>query len=142
MEDVNQSWPSPTYPEGWYPLPDGSQERYWDGIAWTKAYRPRVSTPGQPQAFGSGAYGAQATYHGQAIASMVLGICSLVLWYGGIVTGVLGLIFGAVSLKHCQPRGPKRGRGMAIAGIVCSILALIGWVLILIIVAGASNDGY
>jgi len=76
--------------------------------------------------------GVQAPTHGPAVASMVLGIVSLVIWYLGIVTGVIGLVLGASSLKHCQPNGPKKGRGMAIAGITCSIIALSIWLIVLI----------
>lgn len=27
-------------PEGWYPTPDGEQERYWSGLEWTDEHRP------------------------------------------------------------------------------------------------------
>jgi hypothetical protein len=121
---------SVTYPAGWYSLPDKSQERYWDGEAWTQAFRPILS--------GGGSI---APVHGPAIAAMVLGIISLVIWYGGIATGIIGLVFGATSLKHCQPKGAKRGRGMAIAGIVCSIIALVIWVLLLVIIVVISSEG-
>jgi hypothetical protein len=70
---------------------------------------------------------------------MVLGIISLVLWYLGIVTGIIGLILGASSLKHCQPNGPKKGRGMAVAGITCSIIALSLWLIVLIAVGAAAS---
>lgn len=26
--------------EGWYPTPDGKQERYWNGLEWTEEHRP------------------------------------------------------------------------------------------------------
>lgn len=129
---------SPQYPAGWHAIPNSNQERYWDGTQWTDAYRPiatSVSVPvvGVVQA-------STAPNHGPAIASMVLGICSLVIWYAGIVTGIIGLVLGAVSLKHCQPRGPKRGRGMAIAGITCSIIALALWLIVIIVVANAASS--
>lgn len=28
--------------EGWYPLPDGTRDRFFDGKAWTDKYRDRV----------------------------------------------------------------------------------------------------
>jgi hypothetical protein len=68
---------------------------------------------------------------------MVLGIVSLVIWYIGIATGIVGLCLGVTSLKHCEPRGSKRGRGFAITGIVCSIVALSLWLVVLIAI-GAS----
>ena len=71
---------------------------------------------------------------------MVLGIVSLVIWYVGIVTGIIGLCLGASSLKHCQPRGPKRGRGFAITGIVCSIVALALWLIVLIAIGALAGS--
>lgn len=72
---------------------------------------------------------------GFGITSMVLGIIALVtsccLYYVSIPCAVLGVIFAAVSL-----RGHKDGKGMAIAGLVCSIVSLIP--AIIVIVGGAS----
>lgn len=58
---------------------------------------------------------------GFAIASLVLGILSLVLccFYGGFL-GILGLIFGIVSLAKKESK-----MGMAIAGIITSSFGLI-----------------
>lgn len=68
---------------------------------------------------------------GLAIASMVLGICSIVfccLGYIAIVIAIVGLILGIVSLK-----GQRAGRGMAIAGIITSAIGLILLVVLLIV---------
>ena len=67
---------------------------------------------------------------GLAIASMVLGIVALVLscclYYVSIPCGILSIIFAAVSI-----RGNKAGKGMAIAGLVCSIISLIPAVIVM-----------
>ena len=72
---------------------------------------------------------------GLAIASMVLGIvsliCSCCIPYLPVLLALLGVILGGVSLG-----GHYEGKGMAIAGLVCSIIALIPS--IVVIVAGAS----
>lgn len=72
---------------------------------------------------------------GIGIASMVFGIVSLVLGccfpYISIPCAVIGVILAAVSLG-----GHKDGRGMAIAGLVCSIISLIPAVIV--IIGGAS----
>lgn len=61
---------------------------------------------------------------GLAVASMVLGICSIVLsccfYYVSIPCAIIGVILGAVSLK-----GNKGGKGMAIAGLVTSIISIV-----------------
>lgn len=94
-------------------------------------------------------YGNQYAYTGEngkkgagfGIASMVLGIVALVcgccLWYISLPCALVGLALGAVSLK-----GNRDGRGMAIAGVVCSIISLVPTIIIIItgtsLMAGAS----
>lgn len=72
---------------------------------------------------------------GLAVASMVCGIVGLVLSccipYLPIVLGIVGLVLGVVSLRK-----QAGGKGMAIAGVVCSIITLVPAVVM--IVAGAS----
>ena len=73
---------------------------------------------------------------GLAIASLILGvfsICTVWIPIVGLIAWVLaplGLILGLVALK--RPVGP--GRGVAIAGVVCSAIGLlgcIGWIVII-----------
>lgn len=69
---------------------------------------------------------------GLAIASLVLGIVSLVffcLWYISIPCAVLGIIFGTMSKT-------SSGAGMAKAGLICSIIAIAIAILALTILAG------
>lgn len=64
---------------------------------------------------------------GQAVASMVCGILSLVLsWLpiGGLVLAILGTAFGGLVLKKVG-RGQAGGKGMAIAGLVCGIVGIV-----------------
>lgn len=72
---------------------------------------------------------------GLGIASMVLGIVSLVLccfvpWVP-LILGLVGLILGGVAIAKKMP-----GKGMAIAGLVCSIITVVLYVITMI--AGAS----
>ncbi len=73
-----------------------------------------------------------------AIAALVLGILALALSFtvvGGIVLGILALVFGLVAARRAK-RGDGGGRGMATAGW---ILGLIGIVLaVVLIVVGVS----
>ena len=70
---------------------------------------------------------------GMAIAAMVLGIVSVVLscCYGvGIIAAIIGLILGIIGLKN-----NTAGRGMALAGVILSgvaILITLLWVLIFV----------
>lgn len=75
----------------------------------------------------------QTTYYynnasnGTAVAAMILGILSLVVfWIPFIpfVFGVLGLVFGIKGLNAADLNQGK-GRGMGIAGIVCGSIGMI-----------------
>lgn len=71
--------------------------------------------------------------NGKSIATLVLGICSLVIPYVGFLPGIIGIILGAMSLKEIKQSGDQ-GRGLAIGGLVCSIIGTILWGIILIII--------
>lgn len=120
QEQINQPVPQPFYPAGGFP----SQGRPPVPPA---AYPPPV-TPPPPQSYYQPVY--QQPYspvpqqndrRGMAIAAMVLGIISVVmvcLWYVAIPCGILGIVFGCVSLK-------SSGHGMALAGIICGSAGLV-----------------
>lgn len=76
---------------------------------------------------------------GVSIASMVLGIFSLTfgccITYVGIATAIAGIITGIISLKDKKP-----GKGMAIAGIIMSSIALVFLVAAIIFVL--TSDTY
>jgi apolipoprotein N-acyltransferase len=57
------------------------------------------------------------------VASLVAGI-SFVLFPLALVGGLVGLIIGIVALSGGKARGATN-RGQAIAGLICSVLALI-----------------
>lgn len=88
---------------------------------------PQGGTPFQGQESGNQAKGGS----GMAVASMVLGILSLVLSccvpIVPFVMAVLSVILGGVSLK-----GRRNGKGMAVAGLVCSIISLIPAIFMLV----------
>lgn len=82
---------------------------------------------------------AQQESKGLAIASMVLGIVSLVvgccLSFLGIPTAIAGLVTGIISLVK-----KKGGKGFAIAGVIMSAIAIVFIVIILIVTL--SSDTY
>ncbi|SDB07448.1 DUF4190 domain-containing protein [Eubacterium oxidoreducens] len=71
--------------------------------------------------------------NGFAVASLVLGIISLVIFCVGfnIILAILAIVFGAVALHKCNKKG------MAIAGIVTGIVS-IALFLVVCLVIGAS----
>ena len=75
---------------------------------------------------------------GLSIASMVLGIVSLVmlcLWYVSIPCAILAIIFAIIGRK-------KGGKGMATAGLVLGIIALVIDVVIVVGLIGLAGEIY
>ncbi len=69
---------------------------------------------------------------GMAIASLICGIVSLICF--AIITGSLGIIFGAIAKnKGCKS-------GMATAGIICGIIGVAFWLLYMIFFNSIMND--
>ena len=68
---------------------------------------------------------------GLAIASMVLGIVSIVLTclFIGILPGIVGLILGIISIAKDKP-----GKGMAVAGIVTSAIGIVLFFLVFAVI--------
>lgn len=82
-----------------------------------------------PPYYGNSNYGFQQTKqaNGMAIASLVLGIVSIVIsciWGFGIITGILAIIFGIISKSRTET-GPSQLSGAAIAGIICGAVGIV-----------------
>ncbi len=82
--------------------------------------------------------------NGKAIAALVLGILSIVLCWLLIFDAVfviLGLIFGLIALGESRS-GRTGGRGLAVAGLVCTIVgALLATLLTVLIFRAADRCG-
>ncbi|HOV40538.1 MAG TPA: DUF4190 domain-containing protein [Oscillospiraceae bacterium] len=78
---------------------------------------------------------------GLSIASMVLGILSILFFcipYISIPLAIVGLILGIISLVKKQG-----GKGMAIAGVICSAIGfVIGIIIIIMAIAAVSSGMY
>ena len=62
---------------------------------------------------------------GMAIASMVLSLVGIIPCFWALqIPGLLGVIFGFVGLKQTKDNA-RKGRGMAIAGLVIGIILVI-----------------
>jgi hypothetical protein len=96
--------------------------------------------PSCGQTVGPTTYGAPPQQSGKAIASLVLGICSIPVCfcYGvpSIIAGVIGLIFGTLASREIAGGGfTESSRGMATAGKICSwvgILFGVGYIIFFI----------
>lgn len=77
--------------------------------------------------------------NGKAVASLILGILSIVtiIFVGlGIILGIIGLILGIIGLREIK-RFKQEGRKMAITGIICSSLGIILPIILTVISAMA-----
>jgi len=89
--------------------------------------------PPEPQRTSSG-------NDGFGITSMVLGILGLIfVWVPGfdVVTAVLAVIFGAVSIRSANRTG--RAKGMAIAGLTLGIISLAGAIIVIVYIAALAG---
>ena len=84
-----------------------------------------------------------------AVAGLVLGIVAIVLSFipcvnlFGFLPAVLGLIFSIIGLSKAKKTG--EGKGMSVAGLICSILALVWipiYVFIFLAAAGGAVGGF
>jgi hypothetical protein len=84
--------------------------------------------------------------NGLAVAALVVGIVGLVLFWtvwGGVILGILGLVFGAVGLNKSNRGAPNKG--MAVAGLTLGGIALVGSILFavaLVSVVGNSEEKF
>jgi hypothetical protein len=63
--------------------------------------------------------------HVLSILSLIAGILSFVAYFGAIPLGILAVVFGFIALKRINANPETyRGRGIAIAGIICGFVAL------------------
>ncbi|EES71639.1 hypothetical protein POTG_03748 [Paenibacillus sp. oral taxon 786 str. D14] len=74
--------------------------------------------------------------NGKSIASLVLGILSIVIPYVGFILGIVAIVFASLSFKEIKRKG-EQGKGLSIAGLVCGIIgtALYGIIIVIAIIA-------
>ncbi|WP_433946544.1 DUF4190 domain-containing protein [Paenibacillus sp. SN-8-1] len=72
----------------------------------------------------------------KSIVALVLGICSISVPYLGFVIGIVAIVFACLSFREIRRSGEK-GRGLAVAGLVCGIVgtALYAIVILLVILS-------
>lgn len=73
---------------------------------------------------------APAKTNGKSIATLILGILSIIVPYIGFILGIIAIIFASISLKEIKNKN-EQGRGLAIAGLVCGIVGTVLYGIIL-----------
>ena len=71
----------------------------------------------------------------KSIIALILGIASISIPYIGFFIGIAGIILSAMALKEI-PRKQEDGRGLAIGGLVTSIIGTLLYGILLIFVVG------
>ena len=94
---------------------------------------PPPAAPPPPPGFDYGA-GAPATTDGKATGALVCGIVGLLLC--GVVLGPVAIYLGTKAKKEIRSSdGRLKGEGLATAGIVMGVIAVIGFVISIIVFA-------
>ena len=95
-----------------------------------------ASAPPPPPGYGYGGYGSQPVGNNKkAIWALVLGIVGLLCC--GFFTGIPAVILANMAKKEIPARG-ESGSGLATAGLVLSIIAIV-WGVISVILAATGN---
>ncbi len=144
-------------------MSDSQQDPSWWKASDGKWYPPQSATPpppsasppsippppqaqpfAAPQPFTASGGGGLPSVNGLAVASMVLGIVSLVFcwcWPVGGTCAIVGLPLGGVALSKIKNGdADPRPRGMAIAGLVMCIISIALILIIVVALAGAESS--
>ena len=104
--------------QAYVPGATGPQDPFGPGDPFTQQGPPGPpGAPGRPG--GPGEQAGTGKTDGFAIASLLLGLAGIT-----IIGAVLGIVFGIMALRRIGRTG-RRGRGMAIAGLVFSVIWLL-----------------
>ena len=94
-----------------------------EALVATKAPKAPAAAPAKRAAAGE-------KTSGIAIAALVMGIAAFVV-FGPLA--VLAIIFGAIGISQANKDPSLKGKGMAVAGLVLGIIAVAGWVIVMIV---------
>ena len=73
----------------------------------------------------------QKKFSGKAIASFVVSLVGIFI--AAIVCGIIGLVLSRVATQDINTKGNLKGKGLAVAGMVISIIDIAAWVVYLLI---------
>lgn len=127
--ESSQTPPPPHQPPPPYPYPAGP----YPGVGYP---------PPPPQPYAGWTPPPTGPKNGLGIASLVIAIVGLVLvWsvFGGVILGTVAIVIGFVAHGRVR-RGEANNGGVAIAGIVLGVLALVGGLAFIAIWVGVFNQ--
>lgn len=142
-EAAQEAPKEPVFPDPVYQDPVKEQQKTSDPIFADPA-KQAAEADTQKQAYTSDAFQTSQTTNvgggqtgkpnggesaGFAIASLVLGIISVVIFCASIniVTAILAIVFGAIHMV----RGYQERRGMAVAGLILGIVSIVLYIIVL-----------
>jgi hypothetical protein len=121
---------------------------YDPSISQTPPPAPQGYAPQAPQGYAAPApqpYGypaaPQAPGNGLGVAGFVTGLVGLVLcwvpWFG-MILGLVGVVLGGIGISQGKKKGAPTG--LAIAGLVCGVLAVLVWLVLLAVVFSVASS--
>lgn len=71
---------------------------------------------------------------GMALAGFIMGAVGLFVF--GFILGTLAVVFGIAAMKRIKKESPtKQGYGLAVAALVIGIVAVVGWAVVVVLLA-------
>lgn len=128
-------------PDGWMPpasgsdwrAPPGREDERYSGFAPPAPRWPAPSPPAAGDRYGA----APAPLNGKAIASVVLGVCGLVVL--PLLASVAAIVLGALARGEIVRRGASRGAGLAQAGIILGGAGIVLWIVLVLALGTGSR---
>jgi hypothetical protein len=85
---------------------------------------PQAAPPLPPQ---PPVYSSTGGTNGNAVTGLIFGILACTCPCGSFFTGAIGIVFSCIALSQLSHSTTEKGKGLAIAGLVLSIIGLMFW---------------
>jgi hypothetical protein len=83
------------------------------------------ATPHAPPSYAPVTAPATAPTNGNAITGLIFGILSVTCVCAGLPIGAIGIVFSCIALSQLNHNPGQKGKGMAIAGLVLSVIGVL-----------------
>lgn len=97
--------------------------------------------PAAPPPMPGAPVGVPKRSNGFAVASLVLGILTLVMFFAvwiPILMGILAVVFGGIGISRANKGAGQKG--LAIAGLVCGAVGMLAAILFIVVIVNVVND--